>query len=196
MNTSLPNLIARELSAKYRQSHPHWIGCDSPLKYVDWALDETLTKCQLLAAFLSPPHGSRVFEFGPGTGYLLYLLKTAYGCDVAGCDLADRPLYREVQQRLGITTVVDEPVVARRPVAALRGPYDYLIATQISWMDTWGQDDLDFFLLDCRSRLSPQGRIVLFPNPQSYGKRLMYDLFADYRPQYVRLPWLNQGVIL
>lgn len=196
MDTTLPNLIARELAAKYRQSHPHWVGCDSPLKYVDWALDETLTKCQILAGMLSPPRGSRVFEFGPGTGYLLYILRTAYGCDVAGCDVPDRPLYREAQERLGITTVVDEPVVPRRRVAALSGVYDYLIATQISWMDAWHEDDLAFFLLDCQTRLALRGRLVLFFNPQAFQGRDMSHVLQGCHPQHVNLPWLGQGVIL
>ena len=188
--------VAREVAAEFRRSHPHWVGCDSPLKYVDWALPETLVKCDLLLEALSPPIGSRVFEFGPGAGYLLYQLRTRYRCEVAGCDIAERPLYKAVQSRLGIAGVVDEPVVARKLVASLRGPYDYLIATQVSWMDAWDQGDLDFFLTDCRCHLAPYGSLVLFLNPKACRGVPIDELFAGHHATPLRLPWLGDGRIL
>lgn len=187
--------IAELLAAKYRASHPHWLREDSPLKYVSWALEETLAKSAALAKLLQPPAGSRVFEFGPGAGFLLHTLATDYGCRVSGCDVPNRPLYRDVHAALGITTVVDERITAQRPIAALDGAYDYLIATQISWMDIWTQADVDFFLADCFRHLADGGQIVLFPNPKAF-QGLCIDAIFRSHPAYVQLPYLNRGVIL
>ena len=189
-------IMAAGIAAKYRASHPHWIGVDSPLKYVDWAFQETVRKSLILVQELRPKIGGRLFEFGPGTGYFLHFCQQYFDCDVSGCDVPERPLYKEMQAALGITTVVDETICPRHKVAALDGKYDLLVGTQISWMDSWDAGDLDYFLADAFEHLHAGGRIVLFPNPAAFRGADPAAMFADYRPQYVRLPWLNQGVIL
>jgi SAM-dependent methyltransferase len=203
------HMLAAVVRDEFRRSHPWYQDCDSPLKYVDWALNETVKKSWLLAYSLSPPVGARVFEFGPGAGYLLHFLREA-GCDVSGCDVPDRPLYRRIHELLGINTVVDETIQARRPIESLQGQYDYLIGTQISWMDAWSFADVQAFLQDCYSHLTMTGRIVLFPNPKACsvaqqeiaGDAVRVILAARppierlVGPTTLALPWLGEGVLL
>lgn len=187
---------AETVRKRYVVLRPDWLTEDSPLKYVDWAREETISKSAALAAALQPAAGARVFEIGPGTGYLLFVLRELYGCRIAGCDVQERPLYREMHQLLGITTVTDRPICRGQHTRVFRGLYDLIIGTQISWMDDWRRADLDLFLEECFLYLEQHGRVVLFPNPKALGGVGLAEAFGRYRPQYLQLPYLGQGVIL
>lgn len=182
---------AAELREKYSASHPEWLyPADSPLKYVDWALHDTISKSLILAEWLRPPRYSSIFEIGPGTGYLMYILKELHHCTVHGCDVPDRPLYRDMHKLLELEfAVMDEVVQPSYGIRSLHGIHDYLIATQISWMDDWDKDDLDYFISTCNPCI---GTFVLFPNPGAFhGKPLL-----DNYTQRIELPYLGTGIVI
>ena len=197
--TLIHNIIrnhAKVIKEKYANV-PDWQTTDSPLKYVDWALEDTINKSFLLAEYLSPKPGSVIYELGPGTGYLMYILREIYGCRVFGCDKPDTPLYRDMHAALGIDTVEEWTIDHRGarffPYSSLLScPYDYIIATQISFMDDWSPLDHLRFTNQCVSFLKIKGQLILFPNPKAQH------LFQDHNPylrRTIRLPYLNQGYI-
>lgn len=201
---------AKQVREKYRASRPDWhYPVDSPLKYVDWAMEETIQKSINLASYLFSSLGQEnrdVFEFGPGTGYLMYILRECYRCDVYGCDVPDRPLYKDMHTALQITTVEDEPVVSGQVVMTLHGMYDLIVATQISFMDDWSVGGgLARFLKQCFDHLDRQGRIVLFPNPKAMGGMNLPAVMKavgtgtwlkPFSCNYLRLEHLGTGVVL
>jgi hypothetical protein len=139
---------------------------DVGFKYVDYELEHTLAVMRQYGAFLQPDAGHRLFEFGPGPGYFLHLMRNIFQVhDVSGCDIGTRPLYKEIQNRLGLAgLVVDEGVRPGKRLKCLRGEYDILCGMGISWMREWGQAELDFFLEDCFDHLTTNGRIFLYIN--------------------------------
>ena len=184
------------LCQKYEASNPEWKQTDSPLKYVSWAMDETIAKSLNLAMVLNVQPGSRVFEIGPGAGYLLYILQEAYGAVVYGCDVADRPLYKDMHKALGISGIADEKVMAYQIVPFFHKNYNLIVATQIACMDDWDQGAVDFFINNCMAFLSVTGRIVLFPNPKAFKGRPIDDVFKQYQLGRMKLPWLGEGVVI
>lgn len=183
---------AAELRINYSISHPHWQHpADSPLKYVDWALHDTISKSLILAQWLNPPLHSSVFEIGPGTGYLMYILKELWGCEVHGCDTANTPLYHAMWERLGLDrSVKTEHICPFHNILSLNRRYDYLVATQISWMDKWSSKALNSFLADCAGHVD---KLVLFPNPGAFcGEPLLKEYSMA---QSVQLPYLGTGAM-
>lgn len=190
--------IAAQINAKYRLLDPKWAEGDSPLKYVSWVLPETIEKSFALAEFIKPKPNDQIFEAGPGTGYLLYILKKLYGCKVSGCDIPYRPIYKEMQRRLGVGFVWDEEIKPSKPIHSLElfAPYDYILATQISFMDNWSVEDFEFFINNCKKHLVPDGSVILFPNPKTLGdyKRVFHWVKAYVKQIY--FPHLGRGIVI
>lgn len=181
---------ADKLKRQYSVSHPEWaFPVDSPLKYVDWVLCETIHKSLLLAEAMDPDDGDTVFEIGPGTGYLMFILRELYDCDVYGCDIPDRPLYKDMHKLLDITTVRDCSV--GDAFLDLGTVYDYIVGTQISWMDNWNAKGLGEFLWYCGHHLKVNGTLWLFPNPKALHGN--HHLFPN--TDSVVLPHLGTGYI-
>lgn len=176
--------IAAPIREQWRALRPDWRTSDSPLKYVDWALEATITKAASLCRVLDL-RVSDVAEMGPGTCYLAYMLR-ASGCIVTGYDLPDRPLYRETAAALGVH-VVDWQITQHsypEPDANL------IIATQISWLDDWpahkGRELVTAWLRWAR-------RIVLFPNPKAFGGTDPAKVWAPFQPVEVTMPAVGRG---
>jgi len=130
---------AGSICERYTRERPEWVTTDSPLKYVDpaRALESTFAKAALLFDALqdyAPPKAT-LFEIGPGACYLPYLARNLYDMDTAGCDVPDRPLYRDIAARLGIDTVADWTVRPGEPIGAMIGQFDLIVGTQVSWLN-------------------------------------------------------------
>lgn len=182
--------IAGPIRDKWRKLRPEWRTTDSPLKYVDWALEETIEKSANLCKVLGGAR-RRVVEIGPGACFLAYMLKEMDN-DVIGYDLPDRPLYRETAGALGIT-VVDYTIT---PHNFPEPDADMIVATQISWLNDWppymGIEMIDTWLREC---ISPDGLIVLFPNPQAFGGLDPALVWECFRPAELRERHLGRGFI-
>lgn len=186
----------------FGSSHPEWqYPTDSPLKYVDWALEDTIEKSWYLAATIlrnaTVPFPT-VFECGPGTGYLLAILQEL-GCAVSGCDIPDCPLYRYVHGLLGINTVAYEKIRPSNIIRNCPAPApDVIVATQISFMDDWNLQALEFFIR--QFNLRPGGSIYLFPNPKACRGMFWDTAFWSavnqdhYRTTQFELPLLGKGI--
>lgn len=182
--------IAAPIRDKWRVERPSWRWTDSPLKYVDWAMEETIAKSANLCRLLHPHTGSQVVELGPGACYLAYMLRR-YGCTVMGYDLPDRPLYRDTAEALGVE-VEDwtiTPDCFPRPYA------DLIVATQISWLDNWTVAQGQHLISELLTGLSEYGRIVLFPNPKAFKTTDALYVWQDFRPVTVQMDHLGRGFI-
>lgn len=198
MNKTTDNIReqAKAIRLKYEALMPEWMTTDSPLKYVSWAMEQAISKSLNLAKVLNMQAGQSVFEIGPGAGYLLHILDEDYLVRCYGCDIEDRPLYKDMHKVLGIENVRDERVYPSAEIWTMNGKYDIIVATQISAMDEWKQDDVDYFIRQCNGALNQYGRIVLFPNPKAFKGKPIDDVFKSYRPAFITLPYLGNGVII
>ena len=183
--------IAGPIRGRWRVERPEWRQTDSPLKYVDWAMHETIDKSADLLRLLSPPANGTVVEIGPGACFLAYMLRE-YGCNVTGYDVPDRPLYRETAAALNVD-VRDwtmRPGVVPEIVRA-----DLIVATQISWLNDWTPADGQRLVAELLRGLTPSGRIVLFPNPQAFGDDDAAAVWEPCRPVLVHMRHLGRGFI-
>jgi len=183
--------IAGPIRDKWRVARPEWRQTDSPLKYVDWAMHETIDKSADLCRLLSPPANSDAVEIGPGACFLAYMLQE-YGCYVTGYDVPDRPLYRDTASAL----FVDVRDWTMRPgwvPEIVRA--DLIIATQISWLNDWTPADGQRLVEELLRGLTPAGRVVLFPNPQAFGGADPGDVWQKLRPVHVHMRHLGRGFI-
>ena len=198
MNKTICNIRehAEVIRLKYEALKPEWKQSDSPLKYVSWAMEETILKSANLAKVLNMEAGQSVFEIGPGAGYLLYILQEDYGVWGYGCDVEDRPLYKDMHEALGIGNVQDERIYPSAEIWTMNSLYDVIVATQISAMDEWNQEDVDYFIRQCKGSLNHYGRVVLFPNPKAFKGRSIKDVFSRYDAGFVELEYLGRGVII
>jgi hypothetical protein len=176
---------------KWRAARPDWCNTDSPLKYVDWALDETIAKCRALCTVLHPQEGADVREFGPGACYLLAML-AACGCDAEGYDIPERPLYQDSATALKVR-VWDYPITAYLRPSAWKA--DVVVATQISWMNDWTPEQARDVVSMWAVEANTGGRIVLFPNPQAFGGQDPGAVWAALRPVELTMPLLGRGFI-
>ena len=176
---------------KWRQIRTDWRTTDSPLKYVDWAQDDTIAKSAQLCALLKPAPGDRVAELGPGACYLSYMMMRC-GCIVRGYDLPDRPLYRDCAAALGV--YVEDCAITARNLPPFGGPLvDMIVGTQISWMNDWAAVDARMAVAHWKCRLRDGGRLVLFPNPQAFGGCDHCEVFGPCWGLEFTMPLLGRG---
>jgi hypothetical protein len=182
--------IAKPIRDKWRAARPEWRQTDSPLKYVDWAMHETIDKSADLCRLLAPECLS-VVELGPGACFLAYMLRQL-GNRVRCYDVPDRPLYRDTAAALDVW--VDDWTI--EPGTALPLVYpDLIIGTQISWLNEFTPAEGQRFVGDLVRGLPPHGRLVLFPNPQAFGGADPGDVWAPCRPVEVTMRHLGRGFI-
>jgi hypothetical protein len=178
---------------KWRQMRPDWRDTDSPLKYVDWAMADTITKCRNLCTVLAPRAGDLVVELGPGACYLSYMLSRR-GCTVKGYDLPERPLYRDCAAALGVD--VEDCFITARNLPPFGGPLlDMIIATQISWMNAWTKIEAHIAVTFWKHSLRGGGRLVLFPNPQAIGGCDHGAVFGPVGGVELTMPMLGRGFV-
>jgi hypothetical protein len=192
-------VAAGPICERYTRERPEWVTTDSPLKYVDpaRALESTFAKSALLAQEIEwGPAPCEMFEIGPGAGYLLYLLRECYGWEIYGCDVPDRPLYRDALAALNVDTVSDWTVKPGESIVPMVGPYDLIIGTQVSWLNNHDAETFAAFVADCRSHLTPGGALVLFLNPQALSGRDHAEALAPYCPGRLSLPFLGNGFVI
>ena len=164
---SLIRHVACTIKDKYKDTPGYAYPADSPLKYVDWVLEDTMAKSMEIADFIDPPFGYEIYEIGPGTGYLLAYLKFLYGCNVCGCDVPC-DLYSEARLHLQVPVDMVPPHLAISPHYLMADScYDYIIATQVSWMDNWCTSQYLEFVQYCFDHLNPGGKLVLSLNPKA-----------------------------
>lgn len=146
---------------------------DTPYKYVDHALEPTIQKALNVSDYIiaNSPTDRRdrplkVFEIGQGTGYLMYILRDVYGCEVRGLDrTCPDELYTTSMIELSLHDHWCWRTVARQcPVEKLEYGTDWVVATQINWMNNWTDEDFKYFIGYCRARSQS---VLLFPNPQA-----------------------------
>lgn len=187
--------IAAPLRDKWRAARPDWMTTDSPLKYVDWALEHTIEKSADLSRVLSP-RGLTVYELGAGACFLAYTLRECYGARVIAFDQPARPLYDESAAALGVEVI--EWMIAdgagTNPLWTLPR-FDLLVATQISWMNTWTQAGGVAFVRSLMRHAAPYGRVVLFPNPGAFDRADAGAVFAPLRPVELTLRHLGRGFV-
>jgi len=186
---------AGPIRERYTRERPEWLYADSPLKYVDdRAMPHTFAKAALLAERLGLP--GRAFEIGPGACYLLYILRDVYRWQVEGCDVPERTMYRDCAAALGITSVADWAVRPGERIGALRGHYDAIVGTQVSWLNAHTDADAAAFVADCREHLTDYGVLLLYLNPQAFGGRDHAAALAPFHPRRMPLPFLGDGFII
>jgi SAM-dependent methyltransferase len=183
--------IAGPIRDRWRALRPEWRTTDSPLKYVDWAMEETIAKSTALAMVLHQEPFSWVAELGPGAGYLLATLQDRK-CRVVGYDLADRPLYRETAEALGVT--VHDWVIAPDHLPTPAGS-DLIVGTQISWLNAWTAEEGRNAVGEWLRCLRPGGRLALWPNPQAFGGADPGEVWAAFRPVELTMKHLGRGFI-
>lgn len=166
--------ILPELEAEY----PEWLyPADSPLKYISWALEETVEKSYYLAntvlnPFTSVPRAT-VAELGPGTGYLMAFIREM-GHDVLGFQPAQihRHPYSLMNAFLG-NTIVHWGCTPAHPFPEFGCnrimEFNYIVATQVCWMDNWSPADYLLFLSNCQRALTDSGHVILSLNPKAVG---------------------------
>lgn len=137
-------------------------------KYLDVRtyLEEAIREAKSLGLWDSP--SLRVLDIGCGTGYFLYVARSR-GHDILGLDLNDNPMYNDVTGLLRIPRTIHR-VEKFRPLPDIGRPFDLITAFSICFdchggNDVWGVDEWEYFVSDCRSHLSPGGRLLLNFNP-------------------------------
>lgn len=178
---------AYPIREKWRDLRPEWRTADSPLKYVDWALEETITKYVNLLTLLDVSESMRVAEIGPGACFGLYLLKTL-GVNAWGHDHEDRPLYRDCALAFDVSVL--DWIVTPQSIPCPR--VQLLYATQISWMNNWTADD---GLRNVSAWLAGASRVLLFPNPQAFGGADPGDVWRPLAPVEVTMRHLGRGFL-
>lgn len=109
--------------------------------------------------------GSRVFEIGPGSGWLLYVLRAQYGCDVSGVD-RQFPFFSTCRELLGLEDkIAAEFIQAQQPIRALDGLYDYIIVTNAVFdlcghTRTWRMDDYNYWFYNMVDHLESGGQLL------------------------------------
>ena len=185
--------IAGPIRDKWRALRPEWRTTDSPLKYVDWAMEETIAKSAALAMVLHQEVGSQVVEFGPGACYLLAMMQKR-GCGVLGYDIPDRPLYRDTAQALRVNHTVCDWIIAANHLPMPQRT-DLIVATQISWMNDWTADDGRRAVGEWLKCLKPGGRLALWPNPQAFGGADPGEVWSDFCPVELTMKHLGLGFV-
>jgi cyclopropane fatty-acyl-phospholipid synthase-like methyltransferase len=114
-------------------------------------------------ASLQLPPNQRVLDLGTGCGYFPFVLASeGHACIATDC--AKRGgVFRDVTRILGLD-VLDVDIAPLTKLPDL-GTFDVIASYMITFnghrVKPWGVEEWRFFVSDCRSRLRPQGRIVL-----------------------------------
>jgi cyclopropane fatty-acyl-phospholipid synthase-like methyltransferase len=164
---------------------------EKPSKYL--RLEEYVQTAvgRAIALGLHESSGLRVLDIGCGNGYFLAAARY-FGHDPIGIDVFDEPLYAELIGLLGLTRLEFRIEAATR-LPEFDRPLDLITAYMVCFNrlgdpQPWTADEWMFFIDDCRSRLSPNGRIYLELNPD---KRTDYIYLSDATADALRR---NPGV--
>lgn len=138
--------------------------------------------------------GSRVFDIGPGAGFLLYILKTERGCDVSGLD-RPFPFFSACRSLLDIeSTIAIERIHRFRPIHCLNGPYDYILALgacfDCSLLERiWVEDAYTYWFQQIDQHLRPGGQLIAdFNSPpiRPFVAKLPVVMLDDQRFTYTK----------
>ena len=115
----------------------------------------------------------KVYEIGVGVGYFLYMLRNVLGIDAEGCDvdIQRKVVYREMRAALGL-----EPYTHQFKVQAGRelpiGPgVQALCAFYTVFNYDWRVAQHEWFLKECRQKLTGPRTVILRLNPHGFTDR-------------------------
>lgn len=134
-----------------------------------------IDRCKRALNLIRPTPTSKVLDIGCGNGYLLYLCRELYECEITGLDLPEyinfindkdftkqHQIYRELTERFNINVIKHHI----KPLQAmpLVEKYDIITATMTVFNKYWSVAQHDFWVRDCKNHLSDNGKIFLLVN--------------------------------
>jgi hypothetical protein len=108
----------------------------------------------------------QVFEIGVGTGYLFAMLRNILKVEMWGVDvdLDKSTVFDEMRRELGIADRVFEHRVTRRVPLPIPPGTEAVTAFRATFHQGWSVADHEWFLADCREKLTGARRAILFFN--------------------------------
>lgn len=124
--------------------------------------------CDKLLKLLNPK--GKILDVGCGNGYLLYLCRELYGCEVTGLDRCDRDdartkIYTELTKRLNINVI--KHTIKPLEAMPIFEKYDLITATMTMFNNNWSVNQHKFWINDCQSHLVNGGKIILLTNKET-----------------------------